>query len=95
MINPSARPKLAAKVRLRFDRHSGEHWLIYPERGMALNASAARIAELCTGEHSVERIVAQLQSENSDTPPSELAQDVQQFLETLLVRKLIQVMALE
>ena len=36
-------PKLAKKARLRFDRHSGKLMLIYPERGLALNESAAKI----------------------------------------------------
>jgi pyrroloquinoline quinone biosynthesis protein D len=91
MIPSSARPKLAAKVRLRFDRHSNSHWLIYPERGLTLNASGARIAQLCSGEHSLAQIIAQLQTENSDVAPSQLVQDVQQFLEALLARKLIHI----
>ena len=38
MIPPSSRPALAGKARLRFDRASGGYLLLYPERGLALNA---------------------------------------------------------
>jgi hypothetical protein len=36
-------PRLAPRARLRFDRHAGQWLLLYPERGLALNASAAAI----------------------------------------------------
>ncbi|MBX3232843.1 MAG: pyrroloquinoline quinone biosynthesis peptide chaperone PqqD [Labilithrix sp.] len=53
-------PKLAKKARLRFDRHSGKHMLMYPERGLALNESAKLIVERCDGTRSVEQIVQEL-----------------------------------
>src|SRR5207302_10969318 len=36
MIPPDAKPALAPKARLRFDRTSGGYMLLYPERGLAL-----------------------------------------------------------
>ena len=56
-------PKLARKARLRFDRHSGGHMIIYPERGLALNESAAAIAKLCDGTRTVAAIVGELATE--------------------------------
>ena len=53
-------PKLAKKARLRFDRHSGHHMIIYPERGLALNDSAAAIAKRCDGTRTVSEIVEEI-----------------------------------
>lgn len=89
-IGPLARPRLASKVRLRFDRHAQRHMLIYPERGMVLNDSAARIAELCTGEHTLAAIVERLLEERAGATREQIARDVQVFLEQLAARALIQ-----
>lgn len=56
-------PKLAKKARLRFDRHSGKHMLVYPERGLELNESAAAIVKRCDGSKSVSAIVEELSKE--------------------------------
>lgn len=56
-------PKLAKKARLRFDRHSGKHMLVYPERGLELNESAAAIVKRCDGSRSVLAIVEELSKE--------------------------------
>ncbi len=34
--------------------------LLYPEKGLVLNPTAADVAQLCTGEHTVRAIAAQL-----------------------------------
>ncbi|MBX3208375.1 MAG: pyrroloquinoline quinone biosynthesis peptide chaperone PqqD [Labilithrix sp.] len=61
--DPSFIPKLANKARLRFDRHSGSHMIVYPERGLALNDSAAKIAKRCDGTRSLTEIVDELARE--------------------------------
>ena len=43
MIGPGARVRLAPKARLQRDRLSGKAFLLYPERGLELSDSAARI----------------------------------------------------
>jgi len=88
MIDPRARPRLASKVRLRFDRHSQQHMLVYPDRGMLLNPSAASILELCTGENSLQTIVERLAAASGGTA-SQVEADVQSFLGALLERALI------
>ena len=88
MIDPRARPCLASKVRLRFDRHSQQHMLVYPDRGMLLNPSAASILELCTGENSLQTIVERLAAASGGTA-SQVEADVQSFLGALLERALI------
>ena len=58
MIELAARPRLARKARLRFDAHSGRQMLLYPERGLALNATRRRGSSRCaTGERTVAEIV--------------------------------------
>ena len=87
-----AQPKLARKARLRFDRHTGKHWLLYPERGMLLSPSATSIAALCTGVKTLEQIVDELHAGSAvtnRTSREQIAQDVQQFLCALRDRGLL------
>ena len=91
MIPPSSKPALAAKARLRFDRATGGYLLLYPERGLALNPTAASILKLCDGERTVEAIVAELQGDYAERPAPELRQDVLDFLEEMARRGLVQV----
>ena len=81
MIPSSGKPALAAKARLRFDKTTGGYLLLYPERGLALNPTAASILKLCNGELTVDGIVERLQGEYSDRPGAELRQDVIEFIE--------------
>jgi len=60
MIGANARVRLAAKARLQRDRVSGKQFLLYPERGLELSDSAARIVQLCVGERAVAAIVDEL-----------------------------------
>lgn len=62
-FEPTFVPKLAKKARVRFDRHSGKHMLLYPERGLELNDSAAAIAEKCDGTRTMVQIVDELVAE--------------------------------
>jgi pyrroloquinoline quinone biosynthesis protein D len=60
VISAESRPRLAAKARLRFDRKASRYMLLYPERGLVLNTTGADVLQLCTGERTVESIVAEL-----------------------------------
>src|SRR5256886_14851966 len=60
VISTESRPRLASKVRLRFDRKGERYMLLYPEKGLVLNPTAAAIVRLCTGEHTVGAIVERL-----------------------------------
>jgi len=53
-------PRLAAKAKLRYDRKADRTMLLYPEKGLVLNATAADVLQLCTGEHTVGAIVERL-----------------------------------
>lgn len=84
-----SKPRLAPKARLRFDRHSGQHLLVYPEKALALNATAAAVAARCTGEHSVAEIVEQLVALHPAAPREQIERDVHEFLAQLAQRALL------
>jgi coenzyme PQQ biosynthesis protein PqqD len=83
------RPALSSKARLRYDRTTGGYMLLYPERGLALNPTAASILQLCKGELTVDGIVEQLQREYAHRPVPELRQDVLGFLAEIARRGLL------
>ena len=89
MITPDARPRLAPKVRLRFDAKSERFMLLYPERGMELNPTAADIVQLCTGELTVAEIVAQLAGKYAPQPRATIEHEVLAFLASLADRGLL------
>ena len=75
-------PKLAKKARLRFDRHSGKHMIVYPERGLVLNDSAAAIAKRCDGTRTVGDIALELATE-AGAERTIVERDVLAFVEML------------
>ena len=90
--DPAFVPRLAKKARLRFDRHSGKHMLVYPERGLVLNDSAAMIAKKCDGTRTMQQIVDELAVE-ANVAPSEragLETDVAQFVDALARKGLLE-----
>jgi pyrroloquinoline-quinone synthase len=54
------KPKLAPKARLRYDRKADRTMLLYPEKGLVLNPTAADTVTLCTGEYTVGQIALEL-----------------------------------
>jgi coenzyme PQQ biosynthesis protein PqqD len=88
VIPAEARPRLAARARLREDRLSGRTMLLYPERGLALNASAAAIVRLCDARHTVAEIVAALAADRPEARAT-IAADVTALLEALGARGLV------
>ncbi|WP_394845671.1 pyrroloquinoline quinone biosynthesis peptide chaperone PqqD [Pendulispora brunnea] len=89
MISAASVPKLAKKARLRFDRHQGQHMLLYPERGLLLSASAAAIAERCDGTRTVAEIARQLAAMSEGASAERIEHDVVEFLEDLAGRGLL------
>ena len=89
MIAADARPRLAPKVRLRFDRKSARFMLLYPERGMVLNPTAAEIVKRCTGELTVAEIIAQLAEQYVAQSREAIEREVVQFLDAMTDRGLV------
>ncbi|HJQ83925.1 MAG TPA: pyrroloquinoline quinone biosynthesis peptide chaperone PqqD [Candidatus Binatia bacterium] len=89
MTGPADRPRLAEKARLRADRRTGGWLLLYPERGLALNASAVDVVRLLTGEHTVSAIVDRLAGAQGAAPRDVVERDVVLFLDGLAARGLL------
>ncbi len=89
MIPQEARPRLAPKVRLRLDQKTNRYLLLYPEKGMQLNPTAADIVQLCTGEHTVAEIISRLAEKYSSQPPEVIEREVLSFLDALSERALL------
>jgi coenzyme PQQ biosynthesis protein PqqD len=80
VITAGSRPRLAGKARLRVDPRSGKHMLLYPERGLELTESAARIAKLCGGTLTVAGIVDKLAADYADADHQRIEDEVLAFL---------------
>jgi coenzyme PQQ biosynthesis protein PqqD len=89
LIRPDDRPALAPKARLRVDEATGEAFLLYPERGLKLNSSAAEILRLCDSHRSVSDIVALLSARAGAEGPK-VASEVADFLASLSQRGLLE-----
>ena len=81
-----ARYRIAPKARLVFDSTRGKHMLLYPERGLELNAAAHAILTLCDGHHNVGRILELLTERFARTEPATLERDVTTFIAQLVDR---------
>ena len=88
-VSRDSRPRLAGKARLRYDRKADRHMLLYPEKGLALNATAADIVRLCTGEHSVAQMVEQLAAKYGEETPA-IERQVVELLAALSERSLVE-----
>jgi pyrroloquinoline quinone biosynthesis protein D len=88
MISTDSRLRLAAKARLRFDRKASRYMLLYPERGLVLNATAADVLQLCTGERSVQNIVEEL-AERYGQEALAIEREVMSFLRAMAERGLV------
>jgi len=89
VISAGTRPRLAVKARLRWDRKDARWMLLYPERGLVLNATAADVVQLCTGELTVEEIVERLAEKYTAQPREELEREILTFLGRLAERGLV------
>jgi coenzyme PQQ biosynthesis protein PqqD len=95
MIDRNSRLRLARQVRLKADPRSGKQMLLYPERGLALNETAARVAALCAEDRAVARTVAdivdQMVASTPGTPRERIETEVLEFLRALEDRGLVSV----
>jgi coenzyme PQQ biosynthesis protein PqqD len=89
LISTESRPRLASKARLRFDRKSSRYMLLYPERGLVLNPTAADVLQRCDGLRTVGSIVEELAQQYGHEVPS-VKREVMTFLQTMADRGLVQ-----
>jgi coenzyme PQQ biosynthesis protein PqqD len=84
-----SRPSLVPRARLRLDRRSGRHLLLYPERGLLLTETAAEIVGLLDGRRTVAAIVDALAAAHGDDARAAIEHDVFAFLDALAARALL------
>ena len=89
MIAVDRHPRLTPTARLRFDRHSGEHVLAHPERGLVLNNQAAELVALCDGTRTVAAIAERLAVRFSPRSAADVQRQVRLFLGDLATRGLL------
>jgi len=82
-------PKLARRVRLRFDERDRRYMLIYPERGLVLNESAAEIVKRCDGTRTASDIAREL-AEQTGAPIERVEADVRTLVARLEDKRLIE-----
>jgi pyrroloquinoline quinone biosynthesis protein D len=90
MTAATIRPRLNPKARLRFDRRTGRHLLLYPETGLELNGTATAIVHLCTGEWTIDDMVDRLAQTYDDVSRGEIKRAIREFLGVLADRGLLQ-----
>jgi coenzyme PQQ biosynthesis protein PqqD len=90
VIDRATRLSLARHVRLKLDPRTGKQMLLYPEKGLELNDTAARVAALCSEPATVaeifERMVA---AADGATPRAQIEDEVLAFLRALEDRGLL------
>jgi len=90
-IPADGRPKIASRARLQTDRVSGKPMLVYPEGLLMLNPTGLAIITLCTGDTTLQDIVANLAG-RYQVPVSQVISEVSDFLERLRARNLLEVL---
>jgi coenzyme PQQ biosynthesis protein PqqD len=90
VIDRTTRLSLARQVRLKLDPRSGKQMLLYPEKGLELNDTAARVAALCGEPRTVGEIVDRMAAaSDAATPRAQIEQEVLAFLRALEDRGLL------
>ena len=77
IFDRDTKPKLAKRVRMRFDKVRGGFVMMLPETAVLLGDTSAEILELCDGKRTVAEIVETLQARY---PEADLEADVLEFL---------------
>lgn len=83
----SARPRVAAAMRLTFDEVRGQCVLLRPESVLVLNPTGAAVLQLCDGRRDVSGIVAELLGRFAGVEPCE----VRNFLEHLVAKRCVEI----
>ncbi|WP_324716748.1 pyrroloquinoline quinone biosynthesis peptide chaperone PqqD [Carboxydochorda subterranea] len=76
--NAWARPRLARRVRLRWDSVRRRHVLLMPEKVIVLNETAAAVLACCDGNRTTRALIAELKQRY---PSAEVGDDVMAFLQ--------------
>ena len=91
MISPDSRVSLARQARLKLDPRTGRQVLLYPEKGLELNDTAARVTALLREDRAVRDIVERMVTAAIDSPIArrQIEDEVLAFLRALEDRGLL------
>jgi coenzyme PQQ biosynthesis protein PqqD len=89
MIGIESVVRLTPKARLKFDKHSQKHMLLYPEHGIVLSRTAADVLTLCVEARAVGAIVEDLVEKYGEKNREAIARDVMELLQGLADRGLV------
>src|SRR5258706_12450042 len=84
------RPRLAARVRLKFDSVAQQQMLLFPEAALLLNETGAAIVRLCDGVRSIDQIVDGLAEQFRGVDRERLRFEAETFLESIRTRGVLQ-----
>ncbi|MBE9046537.1 pyrroloquinoline quinone biosynthesis peptide chaperone PqqD [Pleurocapsales cyanobacterium LEGE 10410] len=80
---------LAVGVRLHYCQVRQQHWLLFPEGAISLNANAIAILTLCNGNRSFNELVTALKRQFRDVKESDIEKLLSQMIQRgLLVKRL-------
>ena len=79
--DPNSKPRLAPGCRL--GENDQQRVLLMPERALRLNGPSLEIVQRCDGQHTVERIVSELQQIYSKAEPKKVESDILGYLSLL------------
>src|SRR5258708_29995976 len=90
VIPPGTRPRLSSRARVQMDKITGKPVLLYPEGLLMLNPTGHAIVSLCTGEATLDEIVAKL-GERYRVAPEKISVEVLDYLNRLRERNLLEI----
>ena len=91
LMTPESKPRLAPKVRLRLDQKTHRLLLLFPERGILLNPTAAEIIKRCKGKVTVTTMVDHLMQTYDGQPREVIETETLNLLQQFHTRGLIRV----
>ncbi|HTQ29625.1 MAG TPA: pyrroloquinoline quinone biosynthesis peptide chaperone PqqD [Opitutaceae bacterium] len=88
-LSLTERPKLSPRARLQSDKVTGRPILLYPEGVLVLNPTGQAILGLCTGELTLQEIIARLAADYQ-APAEHVSKDVIAYLDRLRAINLLE-----
>jgi pyrroloquinoline quinone biosynthesis protein D len=88
--DPTWRPRLASRARLKFDSVAKQEMLLFPEAALLLNETGAAIVRMCDGVRSIDQIIDGLAEKFRGTNRETLRNEVENFLGSIRDRGLVQ-----
>ena len=85
----NARPRLAPGCRLSDSSSENQVFLLMPEGALRLNQTGLKIAQLCTGDHSLEEIIERLAVQFGSADRQQVERETVSFLTRLHEKRVV------